>query len=207
MKQVKRCIYTCAVAVIVTLAIMLFFTVKSKSNIEKKLKNAVECIKSYDEQFSNSENKNRAFKLTTEQLKSSKDSIFQELNETRAKLKVKESKLRSLQYVSSVFTKTDTIKVPDTIFIGKDTDIDTVVSDEWYSVRVGLKYPSTVIIRPEFKSIKHIVVSTRKETINPPKKFFLFRWFQKRHTVLNVDVIEKNPYIQNQNSRFVEIVK
>jgi hypothetical protein len=56
-------------------------------------------------------------------------------------------------------------------------------------------------------SKKHIAVSTRRETVNPPKKFFLLRWFQKRHTVLNVDVIEKNPYVEGQTSKYVEIIK
>ena len=47
----------------------------------------------------------------------------------------------------------------------------------------------------------------KKETVNPPKKFFLFRWFQKKHKIIQVDVIEKNPYVQNEVSRYIEIVR
>ena len=64
-----------------------------------------------------------------------------------------------------------------------------------------------IIVQPEFKSEKHIVVSTKKETVNPPKKFFLFRWFQKKQTLIHVDVVEKNPYVENQSSRYIEIMK
>lgn len=185
-----------------------YFLIKSKTSTDKKWKEAVENAKAYRELFSNSESKNRAFKLTIDQLKNSNDSIFQELNEARKELKVKDSKLKSLQYVSSSFSKVDTITLKgDTIFKDSHVNIDTLLSDKWYSVRVGLKYPSTVSIEPKFLSIKYIVVSAKKETVNPPKRFFLFRWFQKKQIRLNVDVVEKNPYVQNQDNRFVEIVK
>lgn len=185
-----------------------YFLIKSKTSTDKKWKEAVENAKAYSELFSNSESKNRAFKLTIDQLKNSNDSIFQELNEARKELKVKDSKLKSLQYVSSSFSKVDTITLRgDTIFKDSHVNIDTLLSDKWYSVRVGLKYPSTVSIEPKFLSIKYIVVSAKKETVNPPKRFFLFRWFQKKQIRLNVDVVEKNPYVQNQDNRFVEIVR
>lgn len=141
-------------------------------------------------------------------MKNSNDSIFQELNEARKEQKVKDNKLKSLQYVSSSFSKVDTITLKgDTIFKDSHIDIDTLISDKWYSVKVGLKYPSTVTVEPSFKSIKYIVVSAKKETVNPPKRFFLFRWFQKKQIRLNVDVVEKNPYVQNQDNRFIEIVR
>lgn len=185
-----------------------YFLIKSKTSTDKKWKEAVENAKAYSELFSNSESKNRALKLTIDQLKNSNDSIFQELNEARKELKVKDSKLKSLQYVSSSFSKVDTISLKgDTIFKDSHVNIDTLLSDKWYSVRVGLKYPSTVSIEPKFLSIKYIVVSAKKETVNPPKRFFLFRWFQKKQIRLNVDVVEKNPYVQNQDNRFVEIVR
>lgn len=198
----------CGLILSVLSVINNYYLVKSKLSADKKWKEAVENTKAYSELFSNSENKNRAFKLTIDQLKNSNDSIFRELNGTRKELKVKDSKLKSLQYVSSSFSKVDTITLKgDTIFKDSHIDIDTLLSDNWYSIKVGLKYPSTVTVEPTFKSIKYIVVSAKKETVNPPKKFFLFRWFQKKQIRLNVDVVEKNPYVQNQDNRFVEIVR
>lgn len=198
----------CGLILSILSVVNYYFLIKSKTSTDKKWKEAVENAKAYSELFSNSESKNRAFKLTIDQLKNSNDSIFQELNEARKELKVKDSKLKSLQYVSSSFSKVDTITLKgDTIFKDSHIDIDTLLSDEWYSVKVGLKYPSTVTVEPTFKSIKYIVVSAKKETVNPPKRFFLFRWFQKKQIRLNVDVVEKNPYVQNQDNRFVEIVR
>lgn len=193
--------------VIAVMGYIIGYLINRTINIEKKWKNAQETVKAYEQQFNSSETKNRAYKLTIDQLKYSKDSIFQELNSVRKELKIKDSKLKSIQYISSDFVKKDTITLKDTIFRDRKIDIDTLLSDEWHSVKVELKYPSTVTIKPEFKSKKYIMVSSKKETINPPSRFFLFRWFQRKHTVLNIDVIEKNPYVHNENNRYVEIVK
>lgn len=207
MKTLKR--YACFIGVILLVITMiaLYFTFKSKKETEKRWKEAVANVKSYDNLFSDSKNNDIAFQLTIDQLKHSNDSIFQELDKVRKELKIKDSKLKSLQYISSSFTKSDTIILKDTIFKDKRIDIDTLLSDEWYSINVGLRYPSSITVTPKFKSEKTVIVSTKKETVNPPKRFFLFRWFQKKHIVLHVNVIEKNPYIEDQDNRYVEIIK
>jgi hypothetical protein len=101
----------------------------------------------------------------------------------------------------------DTLILPDTIFKEPSFSVDTTIGDAWYKVSLALKYPSSIAVNPEFKSEKHIIVSTKRETINPPKKFFLLRWFQKKHDVLQVDIEEKNPYIQNTYSKYIEVIK
>ena len=207
MEKIKKYIHIGMTLLIPILTIALILTVKSRGKIEKRWKESTENVKSYSELFSNSENKNKGFKFTIDQLQYFNDSILKELNETREALKIKDSKLKSLQYLSSTFIKYDTLIIKDTLFKDPQIQVDTVLSDEWYSIRIGLKYPSTVTVNPMFRSVKHIVVSSRRKTVNPPKKFFLFRWFQKKHTVLNIDVIEKNPYIKEQNSRYIEIIK
>ena len=207
MEKIKKYIHIGMTLLIPILTVALILTVKSRGKIEKRWKESTENVKSYSELFSNSENKNKGFKLTIDQLQYFNDSILRELNETREALKIKDSKLKSLQYLSSTFIKYDTLIIKDTLFKDPQIQVDTVLSDEWYSIRIGLKYPSTITINPIFRSVKHIVVSSRRETVNPPKKFFLFRWFQKKHTVLNIDVIEKNPYMKEQNSRYIEIIK
>ena len=207
MEKIKKYIHIGMTLLIPILTVALILTVKSRGKIEKRWKESTENVKSYSELFSNSENKNKGFKLTIDQLQYFNDSILRELNETRESLKVKDSKLKSLQYLSSTFIKYDTLIIKDTLFKDPQIQVDTILSDEWYSIRIGLKYPSTVTVNPMFRSIKHIVVSSRRETVNPPKKFFLFRWFQKKHTILNIDVIEKNPYMKEQNSRYIEIIK
>lgn len=189
----------------------LFISIKDNRNIEEKWKRAEANVKSYDKLLGSSKDKNAAYQLTIDQLSYANDSILKELDDTRKKLKVKDKNLKSVQYISSGFSRTDTITLNDTIL--KETireqpvKIDTIVGDEWFSMRLSMSYPSTFIVTPVVKSEKNIIVHTKRETVNPPKKWWLLRLFQKKHTVLNIDVIEKNPYVTNQESRYVEIVK
>ena len=164
-------------------------------------------VKAYASMFDDSKKQNVALQLTIDQLGYFKDSVLQELDKTRKELKIKDKNLKALQQVKSSFSKSDTIILKDTLFKEVSLNMDTVLGDKWYSLELGLHYPSTVIVKPCFKSDKHIVVSSKKETVNPPKKFFLFKWFQKKHYVINVDVIEKNPYVSNESSRYIEIIK
>ena len=164
-------------------------------------------MKAYDAQLAAEGEKNIALQLTVDQLGYFKDSVLQELDNTRKELKIKDKNLKALQAVKSGFTKRDTITMRDTLFKEPTLAIDTLIGDKWYNVRLGLKYPSMIAIQPYFKSEKHIVVSSKKETVNPPKKFFLFRWFQRKHYVVKVNVKEKNPYVEDESSEYVEIIK
>lgn len=195
------------IVIIAVMAILMGILFKQNKSIEDKYKTAVANIKAYDTALSNADNHNTALELTVSQLKYFNDSVLVELNNTRKELKIKDSKLKALQYVSSAFSRTDTIVLKDTIFKSPEFKLDTILQDKWYKLTLGLKYPSQISATPEFKSEKHIIVSTKRETVNPPKKFFLLRWFQKRHTVLQVDVVEKSPYVQDENSRYIQIIK
>jgi len=182
---------------------------KQLQDANEKWKRAEGNVKAYASMFDSSKKQNAALMLTVDQLEYFQDSVLQELDATRKQLKIKDKNLKALQQVKSSFSKTDTITVTqvDTLFKEPTLAIDTLLGDEWYSLRLGLKYPSMIAVKPYFKSEKHIIVSSKKETVNPPKKFFLFRWFQKKMIVVHIDVVEKNPYVSDENSRYVEIIR
>lgn len=190
---------------------LLLISLKDRNNYKDKYSVAVANNKAYDEQLSSAKNKNIALQLTTDQLNYAKDSILNKLKETKESLKIKDNNIKSIQYISTTLTRTDTITLNDTIFKETIKDrylaVDTIVGDKWYSTNIKLLYPSTIVLKPKFNSEKHIIVSTKKETVNPPKKWWLLRLFQKKHKVLNVTVVENNPYVTNQESKYVEIIK
>ena len=95
----------------------------------------------------------------------------------------------------------------DTIFSSTFTSLDTIMGDKWFSNRIQLSYPNLISSSVSFKSEKFCFVQLRKETIKPPKKFFLARWFQKKHYVSIVTIKENNPYIEIKNSRFIQIIE
>ena len=194
-------------ALVVIFGLGLAYSIKKNAEITENWKTAAANMKAYDKELSYAEKKNSAYQLTIEQLKTFKDSILMELNTTREELKIKDKRLKSLQYVTSEFRVTDTLVLKDTVFKEPSVKVDTVLGNEWYKIKVGLKYPSEISLTPSFRSEKHIIVSNKKETVNPRKKFFIARWFQKKHYILQVDVIEKNPYTENEASKFIEVIK
>ena len=164
-------------------------------------------VKAYQDEIGGLKEQATVFQMTIDQFKYLNDSISQKMQSVQKELKIKDKQLTSMHYIYSAYSRKDTIIVNDTIFKQFSFELDTLLQDEWYSLRVGLKFPSMIAVHPSFKSEKFLVTSAKRETVNPPKKFFLFRWFQKKHTVLKVTVVEKSPYITEENQRFVEIIK
>ena len=177
----------------------------------KSLTTELSIAKSNEKAFiaENSElkDKNLAFKFTIDQINYLNDSLITKMNEVRKELKIKDKDLKQMQYLLSTAQKTDTIVFRDTLFRDRNLQIDTLLGDSWYNIKLGLSYPNLITTTPTFKSEKYIVTSTRKETIKPPKKCAIARWFQKKHKVVEVIIHEKNPYITNKETRFIEIVE
>nr|DAG93692.1 MAG TPA: hypothetical protein [Crassvirales sp.] len=192
---------------IVSLSVSSYILYNKNQKLKEDLSISISNEKAFITENSLLEDKNRIFKFTVEQLNYYNDSILEKMNEVRKELKIKNKDLKQMQYLLSEATKKDTIVFRDTLFREPTLDIDTIIGDKWYSIRLGLKYPNLITTNPTFISEKYIIVNKKKETINPPKKFFLFRWFQRKHWVMEVNIKEKNPYIKEVNNKFVEIIE
>lgn len=147
------------------------------------------------------------FKFTIEQLNYYNDSIFSEMKKVQKDLKIKDDQLKAIYYLNSQASKKDTVIFRDTLFRDPYLRIDTIIGDMWYSENLSLRYPDTIITNPKFISDKYIILNTDKQTIDPPKKFFIARWFQKKQTIIEVNIVEKNPYIKTKEQKFIEIIK
>lgn len=195
------------IIIIIILGISTYILYKKNKDLENNISVALTNQKAFIAENSSLKDENRVFKFTVDQLNYYNDSILQEMNNIRKSIGIKDKDLNQIQYISTEITKTDTIILKDTIFKETNFKVDTIIGDNWYQLKLGLKYPNTIVTSPKFISDKYIIVSSKKETIDPPKKCWLLRLFQKKHTVLKVDVIEKNPYIENKQQRFIEIIK
>ena len=205
--MVKKYIRIGIVILVSLLAISTYTLYTNNQKLKEEISISVSNQKAFIAENSSLKNESRAFKFTVEQLNCYNDSILQKMNDVRKELKIKDSNLKQMQYLLSVSTKKDTVLFTDTIFKDKGLALDTIIGDKWYNIRLGLKYPNLIYTKPTFTSEKYIIVNKKKETINPPKKFFLFRWFQKKHWVMEVNIKEKNPYIKEINNKFVEIIE
>lgn len=192
---------------IVSLLGIGIYTWNERQDLKKEVCTLRNNQKAFIAENSSLKDESRAFKFTIEQLNYYNDSILQKMNNVRKELSIKDKNLKQMQYLLSEATKKDTIVFRDTLFREPTLDIDTLIGDKWYNIRLGLKYPNLITTNPTFISEKYIIVNKKKETINPPKKFFLFRWFQRKHWVMEVHIKEKNPYIKEVNNKFVEIIE
>lgn len=205
--MVKKYIRIGIVILVSLLAISTYTLYTNNKKLKDEISISMSNQKAFIAENSSLKEENRVFKFTIEQLNHYNDSILQRMNEVKKELKIKDRDLKQMQYLLSEAQKKDTIVFRDTLFREPTLKIDTLLGDRWYQMKLGLRYPSTIITEPKFVSEKYVIVDYKKETINPPKKCAIARWFQKKHKVIEVEVVEKNPYIENKQQRFIEIVK
>ena len=207
MKQFKTYLRIGYVVIILGMVLAIVYylgeTAKYKELYNKELTN----VKAYQSENNDLKNQSIAHIMTIDQLIASKDSSDIALKEALKKLNVKPKNVVSAGSVTSNIEKRDSIIfIHDTIFQSK-VNIDTIIGDKWYKAQVGLHYPSRIDLTVSVQSVKHIVVHNKKETINPPKKFWLWRLFQRKHTIQEILVDEENPHIKSGSQRFINIIK
>lgn len=203
----KRYIQIIAAILISVLGVTTYIQYEKVKSLNIELSISKSNEKAFIEENNELKDRNLAFKFTIDQINYLNDSLITKMNEVRKELKIKDKDLKQMQYLLSTAQKTDTIVFRDTLFRDRNLQIDTLLGDSWYNIKLGLSYPNLITTTPTFKSEKYIVTSSRKETIKPPKKCAIARWFQKKHKVVEVIIHEKNPYITNKETRFIEIVE
>lgn len=195
------------VVLVVSLFISSYILYTKNQDLREELSISISNEKAFIAENSSLKNENKVFKFTVEQLNYYNDSILEKMNDVRKELEIKDKDLKQMQYLLSETQRRDSIVFRDTLFKEPTLNLDTIIKDKWYQMKLGLRYPNTIITEPRFISEKYIVTSIKKETINPPKKCWLFRLFQKKHKILEVEVVEKCPYVENKQQRFVEIIE
>lgn len=157
---------------------------------------------------------NRMFEFKTSQLNYINDSLVNQMNTIRKNIGVKDKNLKGLGYIKS------TVRIHDTVFVNnrirdgdKPLSIDTVINKKWYQIEIDYKggrcseCKDTLIVSPKVSSEKYVVISTSKEYVDAPKKWWLQRIFQKKEEVVDVKVVETNPYIYSDHERFIKVIK
>lgn len=189
------------------LVLSVMYYVQETSKYKKLYLEELTNVRAYQSENDNLKNETAVHIMTIGQLQTSKDSIDIALKEAIKKLKIKPKNTVSAGFITSNMEKKDSIIIKyDTIFQRK-VDIDTIVGDKWYKAQIGLHYPARIDLAVSMLSVKHIIVHNKKETVNPPKKFWLWRLFQKKYTIQEVIVDEENPYIEAGSQKFINIIK
>lgn len=145
-----------------------------------------------------------SYRFSVEQLEYINDSIIEDLNNTRKQLQIKDDQILQMQSIKTEISTKDSIFIKDTIFRDNFIKIDTTLKDKWYTIKISIQ-PSKLTIDAKYRSELQVFAKSSKEIMGTPKKCFVGRWFQKKHTVIRVDVIDKNPKAIVTEKKFIII--
>lgn len=189
----------------VILVIIIFLMGQKIHNLNVSLDNSINNIKAYAAENSGLIESNRVFKLSIEQMEYYNDSLMLEMKKIANDNGIKDRKIQALQYQLEHFAKRDTIILRDTIFRDPNFVLDTCIIDQWNKSCLHMEYPSIIALDNEYKNDKFITLNSHKEPVKP-RKWFLPRWFTRKHTVVEVLIIDKNPYVTTPQQRYIEVI-
>lgn len=188
---------------------VLFSVIFCSMSVNKSLRKSLEISKknelAYIAENDSLKNKSIQFSYTISELNHSNDSLVKEMVSLKRDLKVKDKQLASLAYLQSIANIKDTVRLTDTIFV-ENTKVDTTVNNKWYTIGLHLEYPHMVGLNIKVPSEKYIVSSYKKVLLNP-SDCKVRNWFKKKSKIVEVEVVEKNPFIINEKQKFIEVIK
>lgn len=196
---IEICVVLAAVAAIT-------FYQKQVNNLKTSLDYAENNVKAYASLNDSITQNNRVFSLKIEDLTRLNDSLFLEMKSVSDRLKIREDRIRQMQYMMDSYNKTDTVIIRDTIFKETGFKLDTLFGDEWGKTRLWLEYPNTIAVGHSYTNKKHIIFSSKKEPIKE-RCWFLPRWFTRKRIYIEAIVVDENPYVETKETRFVDFIE
>lgn len=190
-------------AVVAILVLALAILIKRVGSLASDRDNYAATAKAYAQEREAYDGSSRVFRMTIDELEASRDTLMMKLDSMRTEAKVKDSQLKSMHWRETIVEKKDTIWLKDSIFLA---DLDTTLSDGWTTTKVHIGRPNEVAVNVKVRNETTLIVRSRRETVKPPKRFFLFRLFQRKHTIVEVEAIEGNPHCTERSRRHVEII-
>ena len=207
----KKYFYSAISIVILVLIGALIYQHCSLKDYKAKYEVARSNNIAYECNLKKEKGKSAMYYSSLQDLKNSNDSLLQVSMELQKKENIKPKNTDYIGYSTSNAHKVDTVYLPNdsnkVSIIRDSVDIDTILENKWYKLRVNVKSPNRLIIAPEFKSERHIIIYTKKEYKNKRSKIFFIRWFQKKINVAYITLEEKNPYIDVKQQKLVKIIK
>ena len=193
-------------ALFVGLGLTASFQNKRIKELNESLIVATNNNKAYEAERDSLKDNAVQFQFTVAQLNHSNDSLVNRLNEIRKQLKIKDKEIDQLQYFASTTQKVDTVFTTDTIFqVG--VALDTLLGDDWSQLAIHAEYPNLLSADYSFRNSTVVIMHDSRVTIDPPKKCWLARLFQKKQTIVEIDVVQENPYCINREQKFIQVVK
>ena len=158
--------------------------------------------KAYSAAMDDASDGERVFRMRVDELSAAHDRQLAAMDSLRREIGVRDRMLRSMHHRVTEVVKVDTVVVPELVMTA---NVDTVIDDGWVRTELSLS-PGKIGVGTRVRNETTIIVHGRRETVRPPRRFFLFRLFQRKHTVVTVTAVEGNPWCETREYRSVEVV-
>ena len=169
MKNLKFYIIGILIATLIGLGVAIKLQSDKIKQLNTELLVSTNNNKAYEAERDSLRNNAIQFQFTMDQLKHSKDSLINRINEIRKQVNAKDKQINELQYFASINNKRDSIIVRDTIF-QKGVALDTLIGDDWSQLAIRAEYPNLLDVDYSFKNETLVVMHDSRVTVDPPKK-------------------------------------
>lgn len=193
--SLKQCLYSLLFIFICVVSVGYYTTYNKVKKLETEKENAVLNYKAVV-------GTNRVLNLNIDDLEDSNDRRDSLVNKLKDSLKMKNKNIILSLYIHDTIYSENTIYLTDT-FLVKGKDIDTIIGDKWLSNRLLLSYPNKIALKTKVDNEKVVLINRKRETINKPFKFWVFRLFQKKRDYLMIDISNTNPYLNNFDNKTI----
>lgn len=189
----------------VSLLIATIFVQNHKlQKVNKEIERVTNNLRSYEESASDLTKRNRVLQLTIDELNTSQDSLIQQINETKKKLKIKDKNLTNVSVINTEIK--DSVK---TVIKHKLVDFkEELKLNELTTIMVSRK-DSILTAKIDIKNQQILFIEEKKEYKNKYKNW-LTRFFHfdfKKINTRQYQILNSNPLIKVTDTRIVEISK
>lgn len=193
-----------AVGLVSLLIATIFIQNHKLQKLNKEIDRVTNNLRSYEESASDLTKRNRVLQLTIDELNTSQDSLIQQVNETKKKLKIKDKNLTNVSVINTEIK--DSVK---TVIKHKLVDFKEELKLNELTTIIVSRKDSILKAKLDITNQQIIFVENKREYRNKYKNGFVrllhFDWKKIRTQKYTIE--NSNPLIKVTDTRVVEVQK
>lgn len=193
-----------AVGLVSLLIATIFIQNHKLQKLNKEIDRVTNNLRSYEEGASNLTKRNRVLQLTIDELNTSQDSLIQQVNETKKKLKIKDKNLTNVSVINTEIK--DSVK---TVIKHKLVDFKEELKLNELTTIIVSRKDSILKAKLDITNQQIIFVENKREYRNKYKNGWVRFWHFdfKKITTRQYRIENSNPLIKVTDTRVIEVSK
>ena len=193
-----------AVGLVSLLIATIFIQNHKLQKLNKEIDRVTNNLRSYEESASDLTKRNRVLQLTIDELNTSQDSLIQQVNETKKKLKIKDKNLTNVSVINTEIK--DSVK---TVIKHKLVDFKEELKLNELTTIIVSRKDSILKAKLDITNQQIIFVENKREYRNKYKNGWVRFWHFdfKKITTRQYHIENSNPLIKVTDTRVIEVSK